>query len=652
MLNTAGRAGYQELWQKQLGSIRMMQATSERKALAVLTVSGHIALLDHAGQELWRITVGPAVRTISLADTLDILAVDDAGNSLLIDSKGQVQWKKRPAPAVYGLISADGQSVVLVTREPTVVMADRHGRVRWVYRNLLKVPAALDVSASGLTVAFACRDERGEGLQAVAPDGRPYDAFMGLDPIQDLAVSADGQVTVALDRGQGIFCINCVRSFGIWRGKLNSDFSGVSYADDTKQTLLYSRDGLLSILDAEGRPAWEYRFPEPLLRARLTSDGQTVWYATPEGRVGCLVSTAARDLSRLDFLDVEPPPATEGANVSAFRKVWQIELAGGAGAEKRPFVRTWLGSDQIEYALAWDGRDSLHCHNDVGDEIWTARLAAGGVADIAVSAAADLIIAVGKSGVVGFKSDGTEVCRFFGNFRAAHVFASGALLLLSENGQVQYHRHAGQLTRPIEAGGPMLALHGSEHLARLVGKKCVALVDPDGNLVKSIELAGEPLFHRMDASGKELVVGTAAGEILMIGDKGDILRRANIDGGAKQVVFHKMEDAIFISGTGTDGVTILRSGAGTRIRLPLTGGVSDMCLNRRGAVIATSIDELLLVGPDGQIQARSTFPDRILRVLPCRTGDGVYILGESGFGKFASGAEGRDAPATVGFLEV
>lgn len=652
MLNTAGRAGYQELWQKQLGLIRMMQATSERKAMVALTVSGHVVMLDHAGQELWRTFVGAAMRTISLADTLDVLAVDDSGNSLLIDARGQIQWKKRPAAAVYGLISADGQYVVLVTREPTVVLADRHGRVRWTYRNLLKVPAALDISASGQTVAFACRDERGEGLQAVAMDGRPYDAFMGLDPIQDLAVSADGQVTVALDRGQGIFCINCVKSFGIWKGKLNADFSGVSYADQTKQTLLYSREGLLTILNAEGLPSWEHRFQEPLFRARLTSDGQTIWYATPEGRVGCLVSTASRDLSRLEFLDVEPPPIADGASVSAFRKVWQIDLAGGAASSRKPLVRTWLGTDQIEYVLVWDGRDTLHCRNDVGDEIWTARIPGVDVADIAVSAAADLIIAAGKSGAVGFRSDGSEACRFFGNFRAAHLFASGALLLLDESGKVQYHRHPGQLAKTVETGGTIVALHGSEHLARIVGKNLVVHADSEGNIVNSIEIPAEPLFHRMDASGKELVVGVRTGEILVIGEKGDILRRANIEGGARQVVIHKVEDTLFIGGAADNAVTIFRSGDGTRIRLPLTGGVSGMCLNRQGAVIATGIDELILVAPDGRIQAKTTFPDRILQVLPCRTDRSIYVLGESGFGKYTSGAEGRDTPAAVGFLEV
>jgi len=651
MIGTTGRAGYQELWQKQLGMIRMMQATSERKALAALTVSGHVVMLDHAGQEMWRTFVGAAMRTISLADTLDVLAVDDSGNSLLIDARGQIQWKKRPAPAVYGLISSDGHYIVLVTREPTVVLADRQGRIRWTYRNLLKVPAALDISASGLTVAFACRDERGEGLQAVAIDGRHYDAFMGLDPIQDLAVSADGQVTVALDRGKGIFCINCVKSFGIWKGKLNADFSGVSYADQTKQTLLYSREGLLTILNAEGQPAWEHRFPEPLIRARLTSDGQTIWYATPEGRVGCLVSTASRDFSRLEFLDVEPPPA-DGASVPAFRKIWQIDLAGGAGASRKPFVRTWLGADQIEYALVWDGRDTLHCRNDVGDEIWTARLPAGDVADIAVSAVADLAIAVGKNGVVGFRSDGSEACRFFGNFRAAHLFASGALLLLDEKGTVHYHRHPGQPVKTIECGETVAALLGSEHYARLVGKSRVACVDPEGNIVHDIELPAEPMFHRMDASGKELVAGLRSGDVLVIGEKADILRRASVEGGAKQVVIHKTEDAMFIGGAAGDGVTILRSGDGTRIRLPLTGGVSGMCLNRQGAVIATGIDELILVAPDGRVLARTTFPDRILQVLPCRIDGSVYVLGESGFGKYSPGAEGRDTPSAIGFLEV
>ncbi|HNW33487.1 MAG TPA: PQQ-binding-like beta-propeller repeat protein [Candidatus Ozemobacteraceae bacterium] len=652
MQNTPGRAGYQELWQKQLGALRMMQATNDRKALVALTVSGQLILLDHTGQELWRIAVGTGVRTISLADTLDVLAVDDGGNSLLIDSKGQVHWKKRPAVALYGLLSADGQSVVLVTREPTVVMADRQGRVRWTYRNLLKVPTALDVSAHGETVAFACRDERGEGLQAVAADGQPYDAFMGLDPIQDLAVSADGQIMVALDRGRGIFCINCVKSFGVWRGMLNSEFSGVSYADETKYTLLYSKDGLLSILDAEGQPAWEYRFPASLLRARLTGDGQTIWYATPEGRVGCLVSTASRDLSRLEFLDVEAPPAVEAAQMAAFRKVWCIDLAGGAALDAKPVARTWMGADQIEYALLWDGRDTVRCHNDVGDEIWTARIPSAGVADLAVSAAADLAMAVGRGGVVGFKGDGSEICRFFGNFRSVHVFATGAMLLLSENGQVRFYRHAGQFTRMVEAGGEALAVHGAEQFAWLVGKTFAVLVDPEGAVKGRIELTTEPLFHRMDATGSGLLIGTVSGEILLINEKGEQDRKLSVEGGAEHVLFHKIEDAMFVGHAGSGDVTILRTRTGTRTRTKLAGGISAMCLHKLGAVIATGIDELMLMGSDGQIRARSTFPDRILQIFPCRTGEGVYILGEGGFGKYSTDAGMRTVSSAVGFIEV
>ncbi|HEY9071040.1 MAG TPA: PQQ-binding-like beta-propeller repeat protein [Candidatus Ozemobacteraceae bacterium] len=651
MQSAAGRAGYQELWQKQLGPLRMMQATSGRKAIAVLTAAGQIVLLDHTGQELWKMAVGGGIRTISLADTLDVLAVDEAGNTLLIDAKGQIQWKKRPAPALYGLISADGQSVVLVTREPTVVLTDRQGRVRWTYRNLLKVPAALDISAAGRTVAFACLDERGEGLQAVGPEGHPYDAFMGLDPLQDLAVSADGQITVALDRGRGIFCINCVKSFGIWRGKLSTDFSGVSWADETKYTLLYSKDGLLSILDAEGQPAWEYRFPGPILRARLTSDGQTVWYATPEGRVGCLVSTASQDLSRLEFLDVEPPPPVESAGMAAFRKVWLTELGGRLAAGARPAAKTWLGADQVEYALVWDGRDTIRCLNDAGDDIWNARLPSAGIADIAVSPEADVALAVGKGGVIGFKADGNEVCRFFGAFRAVHVFATGAVLLLAENGQVRYYRHAGQFTRAIDTGGPITAIHGSGRHAWLVGAGSVLVVDPDGNPTGRVETGAEPLFHRMDAAGGHLIVGTAE-HVLMVNERAELDRRLAIQGGAEHVVFHPLEGAIFIGHAGSGDVTILRTRAGTRTRIAIPAGVRSMSLHSRGIVLANGIDELILLGADGRMTIRSSFPDRVLQLLPCNAGDGVYVLGESGFGRYASETGGRVGPSSVGFLEV
>ncbi|MFZ2959232.1 MAG: hypothetical protein WA705_20285 [Candidatus Ozemobacteraceae bacterium] len=445
------KMSFTELWQQEVGPLRMMQATAAGTALALLSSKGSLLLFDHHGKKLTTVEIGPEARTISLSEELETLVVTESGFSHLYDGEGKQLFKKRIVPALFGLISPNGRQFVFVTREPTVVLTDRVGRAKWTYRNLLKIPGALDVSADGQTVAFACQDERGEGLAAIAFDGTPFDAFMGLDPLQDLVVNKAGDIVVALDKGRGIYCINCVQSFGVWKGQLSSAFNGVSYADETKQTLLFAKDGLLCVFDEKGAPTWEHRFPFPLLRARISADGRTIFYASPTGRVGCLRSQAGRDFSRLEFIDVSPTPVAStagGAPALSFRKAWTVDFEQGRPGDK-PKLCCRRSVDGVEYLTLCSGRDRLAMLNDCGEEIWNNRLAFGGLRDLAISIKADSILTVAQPGVIGFNLNGEEMFRFFGQFQSGHSFGSGSFLLLNDQGTVRYYLNASHFSHVL-----------------------------------------------------------------------------------------------------------------------------------------------------------------------------------------------------------
>ncbi len=243
MTQALAKLAYQEVWQQQLGPLRTVAVNPDGTTVAVITRDGWLVVFDARGQERFRVAVGVDARSVAVSAAGEALVVIESGFASLLNSDGRLQWKKRVVPAAFGMISPAGNAIALVTRDPTVVMVDRFGRVLWTYRNLNKIPTAMAVAENGQTVALSCRNDLGEGVDSVNHDGQPYSPFMGLDPVIDLSISAAGDIVVALDREQCVFCYNCVKCFGLWKGKRNAPFSSVSYADRTRQTLVAAGTG-------------------------------------------------------------------------------------------------------------------------------------------------------------------------------------------------------------------------------------------------------------------------------------------------------------------------------------------------------------------------------------------------------------------------
>lgn len=661
------------IWDQDLGPLKMMQATSTVDCLTLLGVDGRLHLIDGEGKACCTSDLGKDIRTISLADTRETLAVTDAGFAVLVDPEGRTLFKKRIVPALYGMISASGQWLAFVTRDPLVTLTDRTGRARWSYRKLEKVPPALDLSHDGETTAFSCLDDRGEGLAAIARDGTPYDSFMGLDPLQDLTISGNGQVVVALDRGRGILCINCVNGFGVWKGQLNNAFNGLTYADQIGQTLLYSRDGLLLLLNDKGETAWEHRFPFPLLRAKISADGQTIAWASPAGRIGCLRARSAdAGMRPVEFLEVpsegaegDPPllaatslgiPAAaelgtaESTGVKqTFHRLWESELESPAAGDRARFLR-WLPAEGSEYLLLWNGRDSLSMLNDSGEEIWRQRLVGGALCGLGASGKGDLVLALAKQGIMGIRFDGGEAFRIFGEFKAGHPFLNGAFLLVNELGVVRFYRNANHFSHVLELNEPAQAIVGWGDGAWVIGRTGILLVDAAGVVQGGHRLSAEISCWAGNAGGGHLIVGGVSGELVRIDQAGATHAWMPLPGPILLAGYHEIQDAAFAAVQGESGLNIIWEQG--RSTVPLKGEPRLLEAHPRGAIVGTSIDELLLIDPNGGVSARYTYPDRLLGLSPARN-EGLFALAEGTLSHFSIGSDSPTAPAAgARFLEL
>ncbi len=650
MTEPAGKPVFQEIWQYQGKPLRMMQADPAHKGVVCFSVDGNLTFLDAKGKEVWKNQIGTDIRSISLAETLEILAVNEAGHIILINPQGETIWKKRLFHALFGVISANGLFMTFVTRDPTVVLLDRNCRPKWTYRNLLKVPATLGISAEGNTVSFACQDDRGEGLASVGINGKPYDAFMGVDPVIALSLNSAGDVVVLLDKGKGIYCINCVKACGIWKGTLSSHFDGVSLADQSRHVLLFSKTGLLSVLDDKGNPFWEHRFPFNLLDARLSADGQTIWYASPEGRVGGMVSRAGRDMSRMEFVDFDPPQLADEVT-SSFKRIWSVELPAPVVGEK-PRVRRWRGQDQVEYLLLWDGSERLICLNDVGEEIWANRMTMRGISDMAVSPSADLAVLLASGVVLGFHLDGSEAFKFFGNFTGVHVFASGAFLLLGANGQVRFYLNHNHYSHIVEAGEPILAFRGDEEHSFLVGKKRAVSVGSDGKIVGTREVEGDIISCRLESSEGELMIGTSHGDLVFLKKDGEVGYHHKLSSPVGLVCVQKSEDVVFAGISEAKDVVVLQNRSNRKTKTSLNGVLKYATGHEKGAVFSTAVDEIALIGLSGEILARYMFPDRIVELLSSRKGQFLYVLSEGTFGKYCTSEAVSAGKSPLQFVEI
>ncbi len=653
---TGDKLTYQDLWQQELGPLAMMHAPLSGKGVAVLNRQGKITLLDDRGQTMFSRDHQNGFRTISVSGNLEILAVGDMGFAFLISPNGDLVWKKRPVQALYGLISGSGRFLALVSREPTVVLADRNGAVKWVYRNLQATPGALDVSHDGQTVAFACRDDRGEGLAAVGFNGKPYDAFMGIDPLQDLSLHPSGDSLVAVDKGKGIYCLNCIKSFGIWKGALNQTFHGVSYAGEAQMTLLYAKDGLVTLLDGKGQPVWEHRFPHALLRACLSQDARQIFYASPEGRVGCLTSRAARDLSRLEFVEIAPTAVGDktdaGPAAPAWKKLWQYDLEAPSPGDKPRFT-TWTGPDQVEYLLLWTGRNSLLCLNDDGEEVWKLSIP-GGIKDLAVDPDADQIIGVTGQAVMAFALDGTQKFKFFGPFVKAGVFNSGAFILMTENGQIRVYSNSGQASHLVPLPAKANSLLVNDDIAFAGSPSYLFFIDDRGTLRGQTALEKPPVTLQKIPFGTPGLsfLGLHSGDFYQLNPDGSQAAHGSIAAIPACLTCHAGEDVVFFAPETRGEVVIQQNRANQRVRVPVQQKVRQLYPHPNGCMVVTEIDELLLITTNGQTALKQSIPDRVLDLTAHPSGDLIFLLCEGSLTAYAPPDRASRPNSTTRFLEI
>ncbi|HNV69128.1 MAG TPA: PQQ-binding-like beta-propeller repeat protein, partial [Candidatus Ozemobacteraceae bacterium] len=611
---------------------------------------------DERGQTLFARDHQSGFRTISVSGSLEILAVGDQGFAYLISPNGDLVWKKRPAQALFGLISGSGRFLALVSREPTVVLADRNGAVKWVYRNLLATPGALDIAHDGQTVVFACRDERGEGLAAVGFNGKPYDAFMGIDPLQDLSLHPSGDSLVAVDKGKGIYCLNCIKSFGIWKGALNQTFHGVSFAGDVQTTLLYAKDGLITLLDGKGQPLWEHRFPHPLLRACLSQDARQIFYASPEGRVGCLASRASRDLSRLEFVEIAPTALAGETSASpapiAWKKLWQFDLEPPSPGDKPRFT-SWTGPDQVDYLLLWTGRNSLLCLNDDGEEVWKLSIP-GGIKDLAVDPDADLIIGVTGQAVLAYSLDGTQKFKFFGPFTRAGVFNSGAFILMTENGQIRVYSSSGQASHLVPLPAKANNLLVNDDLAFACSPTHVFYIDDRGTLRGQTPLEKPPVVRQIMPFGtpRLSLLGLQNGDFFQLNQDGTEAAHGSTGVAPACLSCHAGEDVLFFAPEVRTEIVIQQNRANKRFRVAVPQRVRSLHPHPRGCVAVTELDELMLITTQGQTALKQSIPDRVLDLAAHASGDLLFILSEGSLAAYAPPDRAARPSSTTRFLEI
>lgn len=618
------KSSFQKAWHIQVPGLKLLDFASDHHSFVTYDDQLILRLFNSQGQELWHRNPGQELVSISLADTLEILAVDNDKHSLLFGPEGATLWRKRPFPAAIGKISASGDSFAFVTSDPAIIGADRSLRVKWAYRNLMRRPAAIAVSALGQTTAFPCFDDRGEGLSAVNHNGKPYDAFMGLGTITDLELSEDGQAVIALTDSGKTFCLNLVKSFGIWKGDKGHKITGVSFASKTGEALLFSSAGQIIKLNPAGEQIWEHWFTDQLLKASITADGTGIFYATVRGEIGLLTQGGEGQHNQMTFQEIPVQPSTTGTN-AAFRRVWATDLNGGL--ENHTELCIWKGQDGVEYSLVWDGSGKLFCLNDIGEEIWQERLSGDEVTAMSVSAEADLAIILLKNGVTGFDLSGGEVFRFFGQFTGAHVFDDGAILLLDQEQKVRYYPAFDNFSHVIETAGPIKALKPFASQAIVISDSGFGIFDSTG--ISLFERSFDSPISFIDGccAGGYLVCGNENGLITIFDTNFETVFSYRLSEKIISLTYNRDQECVF-AGTETGNIFVLQRRTGQMTRTSLNGKPLRIAGHEGGAIFATDMDQLALVNFSGQLLANYTMPFRLTRLLPSHRRFCITVLAE------------------------
>jgi hypothetical protein len=619
------KIGYQKAWHIQVPGLKLVDFTRDRHGIITLDQSDELRLFDEHGNELWHRPAGYKLVCIALADTLEVLAVDEEKFLILYGPEGTTMWRKRPFPGVFGRISASGDFFSFVTSDPAIIGTDRALRVRWAYRNLMKRPADLSISGAGQITCFPSADDRGDGIIAVNHSGKPYDPFLGMKTVVALDISEDGHEALALDHGGNLFCVNPVKGYGIWKGKSSPRNTGVSFADNTKDSIVYSDQGKIVMFDSEGNQIWDYNFPERLLKAFLSPDSQSIFYASERGEIGCLKNSKGEVRNQVEFLEKQVSHQTVVAPYY-FRKLWSIELNGSR--EHNPEVCCWLGHEGVDYSVVWNGADSISCFNDVGEEIWSQRYSETTLKAISASADADLIVAVTNSGVIGFDIDGNESFKIFGSYADVFVFPESSLIFVSDMGKVKFYQSHEHFSHIIESEEKLSKIIRLGDNALLVRKKSLQIVDFNGNVIAETGFESAISYLHADVDEKLLVVGEENGKISTFNFELEKLFSYKLSDSVAFVASAGKSNELYVSESLSQEIIILRLGSNELLKTSLTGKPVSSVKHPAGLIVGTDLDQIGLVDSFGNILGRYTCPERIIRLINCRRQCCFWLLTE------------------------
>jgi outer membrane protein assembly factor BamB len=621
-MSDAPKLGYQKAWQIQVPGLKLIDFTRDRHGIVTLDKENQLRLFDEFGKELWHRPAGYDLVSLSLADTLEVLAVDVDKHSILYGPEGTTMWRKRPFPALIAKISASGEYFSFVTSDPAIVGTDRALRVRWAYRNLMKRPADLAISGQAQVTAFPCADDRGDGIGLVNQTGKPFDPFMGMKTVVAVDVSEDGQAAIALDSGGGLYCVNPVKGFGIWKSKSSPRNTGVSLASQTGDSIVFSEQGRILRFDEKGNQVWEYSFTERLLKAFICPDSGAIYYATERGEIGCLRKNTGEVVNRMEFME-KPLPEKKSDTSFFFRKVWNVELAGSR--EKPPMVHCWLGHEGVEYSVVWNGCDTLLCLNDVGEEVWRERIGDSSIRAMSASADADLIAVVTDSGVIGFDIDGNESFKFLGAFKNVHVFPDCSMLLVDNNDKARFYQSPEHFSHVVDAEEKVVGLAGCGENLAIKLEKSLIILSASGEVVGKKTFASSVRLVESAEDGTMLLIGEESGELHLVDHEFNEIFNYRLAGPVGLAAFAEATNDIFASIVDQPDIVILRRRTNEILKNSLTGNPVFAVKHQRGMVIGTDLDQLGLISGDGGLLGRYTCPDHVVKLMNCRR-PGCFLL--------------------------